>query len=793
MGDYMRQAVLLVGGRGTRLGELAHNAPKPLLPIVGDKPFLDFLIENIVRTGIAEVLLLAGHLAEQVERRYDGATIRGASVSVIREPEPAGTAGALTYARDRLDDVFLMSNGDSILDMNYLALAEKLRPGIDGALALRQVDDVRRYAHVELAGDQIVGFREKDETATGSGLISGGVYMLRKTILDRIKSLPCSIEVDIFPHVAVEGRLVGLPVKGYFLDIGLPETLGEARREMPDALRRRAVFFDRDGTLNVDAGYTHKAEDLDLLPGAVEAIRAVNDAGALAIVVTNQSGLARGLFTEADLAAFHAALQSRLAEGGAHVDAFYHSPFHADGTVAELARKDHPDRKPAPGMLRRAMLDWDIEPAGSAMLGDTDADVAAASAAGVTGTKVAPGGLLAATHTALTTPATRSTLATATRLLKERAEAAKKWLFDEALPLWWTVGFDLSSRTFHERIDQTGKPVLLPRRIRVQARQTFVYALAGELGWTGPWREAAEAGADVLLKHGIRKDGGTRFSLTPSGESIAVGGRDLYDAAFVAFALASAAKALGRADYAATARQVIDWTVANWSHPAGGFREGELVAVPPRRQNPHMHMLEALLQLFEATGDRALLDKAGELVALLETKWVSPRWGALLEYFDEDWTPRPGDEGRTAEPGHQFEWSWLLDRYARLSGTHISPAAGRIYLHGEVYGVDPATGVTVDETWAEGGVRTTTSRLWPHTERIKANIVRFEQTGSISAARNCVEAFDVLMTYCDVPVRGLWRDQRLPDGSFIDEAAPASSLYHITLALSELIRVADPA
>lgn len=789
----MRQAVLLVGGRGTRLGDLARSAPKPLLPIVGDKPFLDFLLENIARHGVEEILLLAGHLAEQVESRYEGETIRGARVHVIREPSPVGTAGALAYARDRLDDVFLMSNGDSILDMNYLALAEKLRPGVDGALALRQVDDVRRYAHVDLEGDRIVGFREKDETATGAGLISGGVYVLRKTILDRIKSFPCSIEIDIFPHLAAEGGLAGLPVSGYFLDIGLPETLGEAQRNMPDALRRRAVFFDRDGTLNADAGYTHKAEDLKLLPGAVEAIRAVNDAGALAIVVTNQSGLARGIFTEADLTDFHAALQSRLADGGAHVDCFYHSPFHEHGTIAELARKDHPDRKPASGMLRRAVQDWDIETAASAMLGDKDADVAAARAAGVHGVKVAPGGLLAATRSALAVSGARFRFSSAARLLKDRADAARKWLFEEALPIWWNVGFDQVSRTFHERIDQAGKPVLSPRRIRVQARQTFVYALAGELGWTGPWREATEAGASTLLKHGIRGDGGTCHSLTSCGEKIAVESRDLYDTAFVAFGLASAAKALGREDYAAASRRVIDWTVANWSRSTGGFHEGELVTVPPRRQNPHMHMLEALLQLFEATGDRALLGTAGGLVSLLETKWISPRWGALLEYFNDDWSPRPGDEGRIAEPGHQFEWSWLLDRYAHLSGSRISPAAGRIYLHGEIYGVAPSTGVTVDETWAEGGVRSPTSRLWPHTERIKANIVRFEHSGSFNAARNCVEAFDVLMTYCDVPVRGLWYDRRMHDGSFVDEAAPASSFYHIALAASELIRVADRA
>lgn len=787
----MRQAVVLVGGRGTRLGDLARNAPKPLLPIAGDKPFLDFLLENIARHGVKEILLLAGHLADMVEDRYQGASIRGATVHVTREPSPAGTAGALTYAKDRLDDVFLMSNGDSILDMNYLALAEKVTSAVDGALALRKVPDVRRYAHVDLQDGRIVGFHEKDETAAGAGLISGGVYVLRKSILDRIKALPCSIEVDIFTHLASEGRLAGLPVEGYFLDIGLPETLGEARREMPDALRRRAVFFDRDGTINVDEGYTHKVEKLQFLPGVVEAIRAVNDAGALAIVVTNQSGLARGVFGEPDLNRFHAALQTELARNGAHIDGFYHCPFHEEGKVPELTLKGHPDRKPGDGMLRRAMLDWDIDRAGSAMLGDTEADVVAGKAAGVAAVKVKPGEVLGATRDALALSGGRQSVASASDLLKRKATTAKAWLFEDALPLWWNVGFDRASRTFHERVDQTGIPLVMPRRIRVQARQTFVYSLAGELGWDGPWREAAEAGANALVKFGIREDGGTNFSMTPTGEAVADGRRDLYDTAFVAFGLASAAKALNRKDFAAAGQKVIDWTVTNWPHPSGGFLEGEITPVPPRRQNPHMHMLEAMLQLFEATGNRSLLDSAAQLVSLIESKWVSPRWGALLEYFSEDWTPRSGDEGRIVEPGHQFEWSWLLERYAKLSCTRVSPISDQIYLHGEVYGVDPATGVTLDETWVEGGIRTPTSRLWPHTERIKANIVRFERTRSIAAARNCAEAYDVLMSYCDVPVRGLWRERRQQDGSFVDEAALASSMYHIALALSELIRVAD--
>jgi D-glycero-D-manno-heptose 1,7-bisphosphate phosphatase len=783
----------LVGGRGTRLGDLARDTPKPLLPIVGDRRFLDFLLENIARHGVSEIILLAGHMGDQVQRRYHDARIRGATVKVVIEPAPAGTAGALTYARDMLDDVFLMSNGDSFVDVNYIALARQLKPTMDGALALRRVEDVRRYAHVQLDGDRIAAFREKDASAAGAGLISAGVYVLRKSVLDRVKAVPCSIEVDIFQALATEGRLAGMAVPGgYFLDIGLPDTLQQARAEFPHVMRRRAILFDRDGTLNSDPGYVHKPSDLTLLPGVAEAVRAVNDCGALAIVVTNQSGIARGMYDEDAAGTFHQAMQAELARAGAHIDAFYLCPFHEDGAVPELTVKDHPDRKPGAGMLRRAMLDWDIDRTGASVIGDKDIDVAAGKAAGVRAFKVSPGGIGGAVAEALASgQGDGGDLAAVRHALKDRAARARAWLFDAALPLWWNTGFDRDSRTFHERIALDGKPLLLPRRLRVQARQTFVYSLAGQLGWNGPWREAAEAGAEVLIRHGIRADGGTTYALDPAGRNISDDRRDLYDAAFLIFALASAAKALKRPDFAGRAMDVLDWLVANWSHPQGGFLEGDLVTVPPRRQNPHMHMLEALLQLFEATGESRLLDHAAKIVTLIESKWVSTRWGALLEYFNDDWTPRPGEEGRIAEPGHQFEWAWLLDRYARLSGARISPVASRIYLHGEVYGVDPATGVTVDETWAEGGVRTPTSRFWPHTERIKANIVRHEQTGSISAARNCIEAFDVLMTYCDVPVPGLWRDRRLAQGGFIEEAAPASSFYHAALAMSELIRVAD--
>lgn len=370
-----------------------------------------------------------------------------------------------------------------------------------------------------------------------------------------------------------------------------------------------------------------------------------------------------------------------------------------------------------------------------------------------------------------------------------RAADARTWLFHHALPIWWHIGYDQASSCFHERVSLDGTPVMLARRIRVQARQTFAFAMAGRLGWTGPWRDAVEAGARVLLERGLRPDGGTVHSLDEAGRSLDVR-RDLYDTAFVIFALAHAGAILQREEYLQAASSLVDWVYRNWSHPGGGLLEGELTQVPPRRQNPHMHMLEALLALHEATGDPLALKRASSIVELFATRFMSQRWGSVLEYFDESWSPAHGEEGRISEPGHNFEWSWLLDRYQRLSGIDVSEAARRIYIHGEAYGVS-SDGYAFDEVWADGAVKTQTSRLWPLTERIKANIIRVETLRDPKAVSHVAEAFDALMTYCDLPIPGLWRDRRRADGSFIDEAAPASSFYHIILAMSELIRVAD--
>ncbi len=395
----VRQAVFLVGGKGTRLGALTATTPKPLLPIAPDMLLLDLLLENTARQGFDDIVLLAGHLGERVRRLYHGRQIRNAAIRVICEPEPAGTGGALRHAAGILDQWFLLANGDSWFDINLRALTLAPPRNSLARIALRNMADTGRYGSVELHGARVTAFTEKSQAA-GPGLINGGLYLLNRAVLDRIAG-PCSIEQDVFPALVRQRAVEGRVFDGYFLDIGLPETLAQARRELPSRLARPAAFLDRDGVLNIDSGYTHRPEQLRWVEGAREAVLALNEAGYLVFVVTNQAGVAHGFYHEADMHAFHARMQAELGDIGAHIDAFYHCPFHPDAAIRQYRHPSHPDRKPNPGMLLKARRDWRTRDPGCFLIGDRESDLEAASRAGIPGLPFDGANLLATVRQAL--------------------------------------------------------------------------------------------------------------------------------------------------------------------------------------------------------------------------------------------------------------------------------------------------------------------------------------------------------------------------------------------------------
>ncbi|MDW3181174.1 HAD-IIIA family hydrolase [Roseobacter sp.] len=382
----INQAIILAGGKGTRLGDATKDTPKPMLPILeGGRPFIECLIDGVARRGYQDIVIVAGHLGDVIETEFHGRDWRNAHISVLREQQPLGTGGCLAAFAHRLEDRFVMMNGDALFDMNLRALEIAAGDlGTTATLALRKVDDVSRFGRVTVDGTAIRAFHEKDPTFEGEGLINGGIYCFDKKIVDLIHPGACSLETDVFPVLASQEQVHGVQFDGYFLDIGVPESLAQGRRELPEVLRRPAVFFDRDGVLNKDEGYTHRVEDLQFLPGAIEAIRHVNDKGWLAIVVTNQAGVARGYYTMDDVRKFHAAMQGELYKAGAYIDEFYVAPYHPDGIIPEFSIA-HEDRKPGPGMILKAFQDWNITPEQSFLVGDKPSDVKAAKTAGLKG------------------------------------------------------------------------------------------------------------------------------------------------------------------------------------------------------------------------------------------------------------------------------------------------------------------------------------------------------------------------------------------------------------------------
>lgn len=380
----MAQAMILCGGMGTRLGPLTAHTPKPLLK-VGERPFLDVLLFQLARHGFQEVVLLASFqsttvleyvAANEVSRRFD------MRIDVCVEGEPRGTGGAVQNARHLARETFLLLNGDSWFDMNLLALEQAA--GIDHAstctMALRRIDNASRFGTVTMKGTQVAEFSHRP-LGEGPGLVNAGIYACKSSIFDWLES-SCSLEINVLPRLAGNRLLSGYEASGYFTDIGVPSSFEAAQYEVPAKLRRPAIFLDRDGVINHDFGYVAEIERFVWIDGAIDAIRALNDAGYYVFVVTNQSGVARGLYKEQDVQALHGWMQVEMRKAGAHIDDFRYCPYHVDGVMASY-RKASNWRKPEPGMLLDLGTVWPIDMSKSHVVGDKDSDLAAGKSLGL--------------------------------------------------------------------------------------------------------------------------------------------------------------------------------------------------------------------------------------------------------------------------------------------------------------------------------------------------------------------------------------------------------------------------
>ena len=365
--------------------------------------------------------------------------------------------------------------------------------------------------------------------------------------------------------------------------------------------------------------------------------------------------------------------------------------------------------------------------------------------------------------------------------LQACASEARRWLFESALPVWLAHGLNRAGG-FHDRLDAELTPAASSMRLRVQARQTYVFAQAGRLGWTGDWKRAVEHGAGFLLDRARRPDGLVARTFDADGQ-VKDQGPDFYDQAFALFGFAHAYAVTREERLLFAARTLIGALQRGHAHALGGFRE-PLPGKAPLMANPHMHLLEACQAWAPLDPDGPWAGLADQITSLCLDYMIDGETAALREFFGEDWRPAPGAAGDITEPGHHFEWAWLLLRQGRGADQAL-----RLAERAEALGVVPARKVAIDEIAVDGHVLADTARLWPQTERIKAALALRESDPALWTGR-ALQAHEGLFAFIKPAARGLWFDRMQPDGTVTPETATASSFYHIMVALSELITAA---
>lgn len=368
-----------------------------------------------------------------------------------------------------------------------------------------------------------------------------------------------------------------------------------------------------------------------------------------------------------------------------------------------------------------------------------------------------------------------------------------EWGLETCLPFWLENGWDSAHGGFFECLDLSGRGITAAeRRVRVQARQIYVQARSSMVGFAADL-ELAREGYDLLRARAFEQGGmpGWAHALDARGAVIDER-RDLYDHAFILLAQASLFKATSDRRYHTDAQQLLAFLDERMKASGPGYVEAIGGAVLPRRQNPHMHLFEAMLALHEAAPDSDTGERLDALAGLARTVFIDDEAGVLREFFSADWSAYPGPAGDTVEPGHLCEWVWLLSEYERLGGAGSEAIRDRLYNTARQYGVVADTGLlcaAMDSTGAHSDAR---SRSWMQTERIRAAAVQ-TRLGKPGAQADLDAACQALFQHHLTPaVPGGWIDQVDARGKALSGNIPASTLYHVLGAILETAGTEQP-
>ena len=394
-------AVIMAGGKGSRLLSITNDEiPKPMVPVDG-KPLLEYQVEKLKSYGIKKIVMIVGHLGEKIVDHFKDGKDFGVEIDYIFEKEPLGTAGAFYYLKDKIDAKdFMLVFGDIFFDMDFDRMEDFhfKNSALTTLLAhpnghpydsdLIQTDDTGR----------VIGFDSKHNVRDYwyDNMVNAGMYIINKRLLDLVKEpVKTDFEKDILANqVKLGASIYAYHTPEYVKDVGTVDRINATVEELKSGLiqsknlkkKQRAIFLDRDGTMNVSKGFISKADDLELIPGTIDAVKAINKSGALAIVITNQPVIARGECSFEELHNIHNKLKTLLGEKGAFVDDIFYCPHHPDkgfeGEVPEL-KFDCECRKPKTGMIEEAVKKYNIDLSKSYMVGDSTMDLETARNAGI--------------------------------------------------------------------------------------------------------------------------------------------------------------------------------------------------------------------------------------------------------------------------------------------------------------------------------------------------------------------------------------------------------------------------
>lgn len=394
----MMKAVIMAGGRGTRIASVASDIPKPMIPVLG-KPILEYQLQVLKKNGYEDILISIGYLGSVIRDYFKDGSSFGVHISYIEETQPLGTAGALYLMKEQLsaEQDFLLLNGDIIFDVDFerfyqahqkmgglvtLFTHPNSHPYDSGVIEVDEKHKVTRWLHKE------------DERIWYQNRVNAGLHFISAKLLEQFVQLEKrDLDRDILKPLIAKGELYAYDSPEYVKDMGTPDRLEAVAADISNGIvegknlskEQKAVFLDRDGTINEEVGFLSDIEQLRLLPRAAEAVRRINESGYMAILVTNQPVVARGEVSFAGLNQIHNKLETLLGEKGAYLDAIYFCPHHPNGGFAGEAAELKivcDCRKPKPGMLYQAASDYHINLAESYMIGDAERDMLAGHAAG---------------------------------------------------------------------------------------------------------------------------------------------------------------------------------------------------------------------------------------------------------------------------------------------------------------------------------------------------------------------------------------------------------------------------